>query len=216
MLIIVGIRTIKPKDVVSVWNTGMVQRVVMATTLLFTILIPLQYAVLLGVALSMLLYIIRSSSIVVVKQLDLKDGDIREIDRPESVGADEVIMLQLYGSIFFASAATFETLFPNVTDETRNSVVILRLRGKSDLGGTFMDILGRYAEELREHDSRLVVISIESQVLDQMVVTGTAERIGTDNIYPVDDWLGRELRSAFVEAEEWVETNKPEASPSES
>ena len=214
LLIVIGVRTVKPKEIVAVWRTGPVQRVVMASTLILTIIIPLQFAVLVGVAFSMILYIIRSSSNVVVKRLIVHDGDVELVDAPAEVGADEVVILQLYGSIFFASAATYEQLLPRVTRESRNSVVVLRLRGKADLGGTFMDLVGRYAKALRAADSRLVVMSVEDRVLDQLEVTGAAEIIGRDHIYPADDWLGRELRSVAADSRAWVDDHRaPPASP---
>jgi SulP family sulfate permease len=214
LLIVIGVRTVKPKEIVAVWRTGPVQRVVMASTLILTIIIPLQFAVLVGVAFSMILYIIRSSSNVVVKRLIVHDGDVEISDAPAEVDADEVVILQLYGSIFFASAATYEQLLPRVTPESRNSVVVLRLRGKADLGGTFMDLLGRYAKALRAADSRLVVMSVEDRVLDQLEVTGAAEIIGRDHIYPADDWLGRELRSVAADSRAWVDDHRaPPASP---
>ena len=46
LLILVGVRTIKPADLQSVWKTGAPQRIVLAATFLLTIVIPLQYAVL--------------------------------------------------------------------------------------------------------------------------------------------------------------------------
>lgn len=208
LLIIVGFRSIKPADIVSVWKTGTVQRVVMVITLVLTLIMPLQYAVLVGVAISMILYIIRSSSAVRVKQRIVKDGDFKEVDPPDAVGRDEVLLLQPYGGIFFASAAAFEDLLPDVTEDTDNSVVILRLRAYDDLGSTFMDLLGRYAEALRLTDSRLVLMGVRPRVMDQLVVTGVADEVGTDNMYPRDDWVGREQREALDNATAWVSANR--------
>ena len=205
LLMVVGFRSIKPADIVSVWKTGTVQRLVMVITLFLTIVMPLQYAVLVGVAISMILYIIRSSSAVRVKQRIIRDGDFKEVDPPEAVGRNEVLMLQPYGGIFFASAAAFEDLLPDVTEDTDNSVVILRLRGYDDLGSTFMDLLGRYAESLRLAESRLVLMSLRPRVMDQLVVTGVADTIGSENLYPRDDWVGREMREAMSQAQEWVD-----------
>lgn len=208
LLIIVGFRSIKPADIVSVWKTGTVQRVVMVITLFLTIVMPLQYAVLVGVAISMILYIIRSSSAVRVKRRVVKDDDFKEVEPPDSVGRDEVLLLQPYGGIFFASAAAFEDLLPDITQDTDNSVVILRLRGYDDLGSTFMDLLGRYAESLRLADSRLVLMGIRPRVMDQLVVTGVADEVGTENMYPRDDWVGREQREALDHARSWVNANR--------
>ncbi|MGI9667472.1 MAG: SulP family inorganic anion transporter [Acidimicrobiia bacterium] len=207
LLMVVGFRTIKPADIVAVWKTGRIQQVVMASTLILTILIPLQYAVLVGVALSMIMHIINTSSNVVVKRLVLADGEAHEVDVPDVVPAREVVALQLYGSIFFASAATFASLLPDVEPSSRGSAVILRLRGKTDLGSTFTDLLGRYAQELEDVDSQLFIMSVEPVVLDQLVVAGVVDTVGSDYIYPADDWLGREFKSTINDAQQWVDAH---------
>ena len=46
--------TLKIDDIRMVWQTGSIQQAVMVITFAFTLLIPLQYAVLVGVALAFL------------------------------------------------------------------------------------------------------------------------------------------------------------------
>jgi hypothetical protein len=59
---------------------------------------------------------------------------------------------------FFAAAAVFESGLPVPGDTYRNSVVILRLRRRSDLGTTFMEVVRRYAVALAAVDSKLVLV----------------------------------------------------------
>jgi SulP family sulfate permease len=91
---------------------------------------------------------------------------------------------------------------------SNNSVVVLRIRGKADLGSTFIGLLGRYAESLRAANCRLVIMSVDPRVLEQLEVTGIAGIIGEDSIYPADDWLGRELRTVVSESGAWVDANR--------
>src|SRR5690606_20206905 len=62
LLVVVGIRSLKPADVALVWRTGAVQATVLATTFVLTLLIPLQYAVLSGVGLAVLLHVTQQSN----------------------------------------------------------------------------------------------------------------------------------------------------------
>ena len=71
LLIIIGFRTINPGDLWSVWKSGQIEKVVLATTFLLTMLIALQYAVLVGVSLSIVLHVVRQSNAVTIKQVDL-------------------------------------------------------------------------------------------------------------------------------------------------
>ena len=83
----------------------LLQATVMAITLGLTMLIPLQYAVLVGVGLALVLFVVQQPNTVTMKGLRVDhDGRLREQDPPTHVGVDEVLVLQPYGSLFFASA----------------------------------------------------------------------------------------------------------------
>lgn len=211
LLIIVGVRTVKTDRISAVVHTGAIQAVVLGVTFVLTLLIPLQYAVLVGVGISMIMVIISRSNRVVVKAWEIDSQDrLRESDPPSEVGEGEVLILQPYGSLFFASAAVFESMLPQVGEETAASVVILRLRGFDDLGSTFTKILGRYAGHLRATGSKLVVVSASERVVDQLAATGALVEIGEDNVYPSDEWVGATLRQARSEALDWVAVHRPE------
>ncbi len=205
LLMTVGYRTVKPLDITSVWKTGAMQATVMSVTFVLTMIIPLQNAVLVGVGISMILFVINQSNRVTIKRwLIGGSGNLREVEPPAEVGDSEVIVLQPYGSLFFAAAPVFEVLLPDVSDATRRSVVILRLRGRTDLGSTFMEVLRRYADELSASDSKLVIISGEDRVHEQLAVTGVTASVGSDNIYTSDEWVGATLKRAYVDSVDWV------------
>ncbi len=205
LLMVVGFRTVKPANITAVWKTGAMQATVMSVTFVLTMLIPLQYAVLVGVGISMILYIINQSNQIVVKRwLINEDGNLREVDAPIDVPPNEVVVLQPYGSLFFASAPVFEEKLPNVTDETLDTVVILRLRGRSDLGSSFMDVLLRYAEALRDQESKLMLVSADENMHEQLAAARVTSAVGSQNIYTADEWVGRTLKQAYADATEWV------------
>lgn len=205
LLMLIGFRTIKPAVIASVWRTGLVQKVVLVTTFALTMVIPLQYAVLVGVGLSVILHVIRQSNQVTLRRREIDaDGHLVETDPPAVVPAGEVVVLQPYGSLFFASAQLFETQLPAVGDDSRNAVVILRLRGRSDLGTTFMDVLHRYAAALDSAGSRLVIVSTTPEIEEQLRVTGITEIVGSDGIYRGDHRVGATTALAEREAREWI------------
>ncbi|MFV1960418.1 MAG: SulP family inorganic anion transporter [Acidimicrobiia bacterium] len=205
LLMVVGYRTVKPGDIKAVWRTGNTQAVVMAVTFVLTMIIPLQNAVLAGIGISLILFVIKQSNRITVRRWIVKeDGRLREVEAPTEVGPNEVIVLQPYGSLFFASAPLFEEELPNVTDASTNSVVIVRLRGKTDLGSTFMEVLSRYASSLFEVDSRLVLVYADKRVHDQLVATGVADLLGPENIYTSDEWVGSTVVRAHEDAPAWL------------
>jgi SulP family sulfate permease len=205
LLIVIGFRTIKPDDLWSVWRTGLVQKVVLTTTFVLTMVIALQYAVLVGVSLSIILHVVRQSNEVTIKRWTFdEDGNIIEGDPPDHLPGNESVVLQPYGSLFFAAAPVFEAGLPQVATESRNSVVILRLRGRTDLDSTFMDVLSRYAESLEAVESKLAIVSASDRVREQLELAGVASIIGEENIYIGDERVGAAVKRANLEALEWI------------
>ena len=113
-------------------------------------------------------------------------------------------MLQPYGSLFFAAAPVFEAALPAVGEASRDTVVILRLRGRSDLGTTSMDVLRRYAVSLQEVGSKLVIVSDGDRILEQLVVTDITSTVGAQNVYTGDERVGATVRRAYEDALRWV------------
>ena len=210
LLMLVGFRTIKPDDLRSVWKTGAVQKAVLATSFTLTMVIPLQYAVLAGVGLSVILHVVRQSNQVTIKRWRLDpDGNLIETDPPARLPAGEVVALQPYGSLFFAAAPVLESQLPAPAATSLNSVVILRLRGRTDLGTTFMDVLRRYAEALTAASSKLVIVSASERIQEQLRVTGVTDLISPQDIYAGDERVGATLKRAYADATSWIEHNQP-------
>ena len=209
LLIVVGVQSIKPSRVFSVIKTGPLQSAIMAVTFVLTLLIPLQFAVLVGVGLGIILFVAQQSNRVRVRRVLFDaEGRRREVDPPPTVPAGEVVVLQPYGSLFFASAPTVQRQLPDVDENTRGSVVVLRLRGTDQIGLSLIAMLRRYGEELRATDSTLKIVASEQRVLHQIDLSGLAEDLGEDNIYQGTEWVGEALRQAYADAQVLVEQRR--------
>ena len=86
LLMLIGYRTIKPANLRSVWRTGAVQKTVLVVTFVLTMMIPLQYAVLVGVGLSVILHVVRQSNEIIIQRRDARprraSRRVRPADRP--------------------------------------------------------------------------------------------------------------------------------------
>jgi len=208
LLIVVGFGTLKIDDITLVWKTGTVQQAVMVITFAFTLLIPLQYAVLIGVALAFLLFVIGQSNKITIKEWIVSEGQLPiEEDVPEVLPPNEITVLIPYGSLFFAAVSAFEEELPAVDDDTRNAVVILHLRGRTDLGSTLLEVLDRYSEELQAHQSKLMLAEISSFSKGVIEQTGQIRNYGRDNVFEATDVVGESMVEAYHAAEKWVAGN---------
>lgn len=91
--------------------------------------------------------------------------------------------------------------------ESRWWVLLVRLRGRTDLGTTFVDVLARYAAQLDQAGSRLVVASVDSRVMCQLHSGGVVDIIGPEGVVIGDERVGAALASAVSEAQAWIDAD---------
>jgi len=135
---LVGFSTIKIGRIETVWNTGLAPTTVMVITFTATLFLDFQVAVAIGVILIFLVQIYRSAENIRIERiLPQPDGSFVKAEVPNNLPICEIVILQLIGSLFFAGSAEFEELLLDV-DEAYNSVEILQLRDRAEVGSTFI------------------------------------------------------------------------------
>ncbi|MCX5730910.1 MAG: SulP family inorganic anion transporter, partial [Deltaproteobacteria bacterium] len=204
LLIVAGFQGLRIPSAVTIWKTSKFSSAAMALTFLATLVLPLHFAVLLGVAFSLLLHVFRESNKIKITQLVLVPGGLPvERPAPEKLPSGALTMLYLQGSLFFASAKSVEEMLPGV-EGTRRAAVALLLRGKAEMGSTFIGVLRRYAEALRAHDGRLMLVGVEASALDQLGRSGALKAIGDENVFPATEELGSAMNQAAAVAYAWL------------
>ncbi|MCP4357943.1 MAG: SulP family inorganic anion transporter [Chloroflexi bacterium] len=205
LLIIAGLETIKKDRIADVWDVGMGPRLIMAFTFVATLVLPVQWAVILGVALSFVVHIARASADIEVKEVMRQaDGTFQEKPAPEQLSANSITTLQVWGHLFFSGAFTLDERLPEVGNAQR-AVVILRMRGRSQIGSTLIKVLERYAQQLQANGGKLMLAGVGEHVLDQLRKTETFETIPEEDIFMATDTLGGATVEALAAAEKWLE-----------
>jgi SulP family sulfate permease len=205
LLIVIGFQTIKPTDILTVWQTGLTPRVVMLITFVGTLIMPLQFAVLLGVAISIVLYISQQANrIKLVEIIPQTGGFPIERPAPAQLESHKITMLFPYGSLFYAAAKTLEENLP-ASEGSRNAVVIFLLRGYDEFGSTMIGVLDRYARTVQGNVGKVILAGLSEGVLTQLEATGLLELIGKESIFMATDEFGMAANQAFEYAQKWLE-----------
>jgi SulP family sulfate permease len=204
LLIVVGFGMIKLGRMNTVWNTGVVPSVIMIITFTATLFLDLQVAVAVGVILTFFVYVYQSAEAVRLERIvRTEDGSFEEGAVPETLPSDEVVGLQPVGSLFFAGMAEFEEHLPE-TGDARNSVVIIRLRDRDEVGSTFIRAIKRYTVELTSSGNKLMLVGLSEKVILQLEKTGLLDVIGEENVLPAQRKYGASTNEAWTAAELWI------------
>jgi len=206
LLIVVGFQTIKPVNIQSVWQTGMMPRAVMIITFLGTLVMPLQYAVLLGVAISIVLFIGQQANrVTLVELVPVQGGFPIEQPAPRKLTSHKITVLHAYGSLFYAGAKTLEENLP-AAEDAKQAVVIFVLRGHDEFGSTMIGVLDRYIRTVQGNQGQVMIAGISESVRKQMENTGLLELIGQKNVFLVQAQWGAAGNQALQAAQDWLST----------
>ncbi|HEX7977870.1 MAG TPA: SulP family inorganic anion transporter [Gemmatimonadaceae bacterium] len=205
LLIMAGVSSIRLRAVRAVWYTGWPSRLAAATTFVSTLILPIQLAVALGVVLAALLYVNESSTdISIVQLVEHPDGRVEEREPDETLRDDTVTILDVYGHLFYAGARTLERRLPRPRAGVHHPVVVLRLRGRTALGATLLDVLDHYAEALENVGGRLYLTGIARDTASHVGRTGKLRVSGPVRIYEATTFIGESTREAIADARAWL------------
>jgi SulP family sulfate permease len=204
LVIVAGIQMVNVNAIQKVWQTNAVARTIMVLTFGSTLVMPLQYAVLLGVVISILLFVFQqSNTIKVVEWVTQPNGWPVERAAPKQLESSKATFLYVYGNLFYAAASTLENNLPNVEGSFR-AVVILLLRGSEDVGSTVNEVFRRYAEALQSHSGKLILAGVSPALRKQFERTGLLNILGPENIFPSTETIGEAGNAALKAATDWL------------
>ena len=196
LLIVAGYESIKVDNIRDVWDTGWGPRGILLFTFAMTLALPVQYAVLLGVVLAMGQFIYQSSTDIGLAELVLQpDGTFIERDAPERLLPNSIVLLEPFGSLYFAGAQSLEKHLPD-PQGAHGATLILRLRDVRQVGSTLVSVLERYAKKLHNNGAQLVLTELNDTVYDQLTRTETIELIGLDRAYRAEPEVFAATRKA--------------------
>ncbi|WP_068165216.1 SulP family inorganic anion transporter [Rhodococcus phenolicus] len=207
LVLVIGVELVTGRwpDIRLVFRTAPWSAVAMLVTFFATTQIPLQYAILLGAVLSLLLYCGQASR--AAKLVALEPGDDhrwRVVDLPRECPSGQVTVLHYAGVGLFAEVPRIDESWPSIRN-TRNGVVVLSVRTMPDVpSATVIRDLTRHARTLAGNGSLLVIAGVTPDLARIFGHSGLTDTIGRDNIIESTDELLGALDTALARARAWL------------
>ncbi len=148
-------------------------------TMLATITLDLTQAILIGAALSALIFLSKISALTIdVQQVDPEKFRSRGIQVPQS--CDHVRVAFLTGPLFFGATGHFNEAFDKLTD---THALILSMRGVPMIDTSGLESLKRLNERLQKQDAVLMFAGVHENAMQMMRRGGLVEEIGEGNFF---------------------------------
>jgi SulP family sulfate permease len=204
ILIYAAFGALNPGQMLAVLRAGTTSWVAMIVTFAATLLTSIPAAVGVGVGLSLLLQLNREAVDLRVTQLDvLEDGALRERGAGQALPSDTVTVLDVHGSLLFAGARTLQARLPDPSDANRPAVV-LRLRGRTAMGATFVTVTVAYARRLQERGGHLFLSGVSPELEATLRRAAAGELDDSLTIVDFEPVIGASTRAADRAARQWL------------
>jgi len=184
-------------------RTSRADAVVCGTTFLSTLFIPLEYAVFVGIALNIALYMRRASQLHMNEMVQSRGGPLQERPVNDRSGESSVVFLSLEGDLFFGVADELQTQLTNVA-RSGVRVIILRLKRTHMIDATVLTVLEQFAANMRERDRYLLLCGVRPELHDKLRAFGLSRAIGEENIFETQFGVFSSAKAALRRARDLV------------
>jgi SulP family sulfate permease len=200
--------SLRPQKNKQVWNAGWAARIGLISTLIVTLFWPIQYAVLVGVMLSFVMYFFMSSRYVKLHRIRLmSDGRFEQIPVPVELESEKVHVFSVDGSLHFAGARMLENQWPKIGPYTHRPVIVLEMQGLNNVGATLTEVLLNYFHKIEEAGGRFYITELGEHSYSILRTQAASEILGGMRISKQEVIIGDSTRQAILEARSWLDNH---------
>lgn len=168
-----------------------------------TLLIPLEYAVFVGVFFNIALYLRRASRLHMAEMVRTPAGPYQERPVRDRIGEQPVMFLQLEGDLFFGVADELQSRLNKIANSPVR-VVILRMKRTHFVDSTVLHVLELFAQNMSSRDRHVLLCGIDDELIDRLESYGLVDQIGPENIFKTRFGVFTSAKMALRRAEQLV------------
>jgi sulfate permease, SulP family len=165
VLISAALGSLRTGQVLAIMRTSTPSRIGVSVTFVATLFLPVASAVGVGVVLALLKQLNQEAlDLRVVELVPTYEGAFVEKPAPSRLESRQLVLLDIYGSLFYAGARALQAALPDPAD-SEGPAVVLRLRERAPLGATSYAVLSGYAARLADVKGLLYLSGVSPEVM---------------------------------------------------
>lgn len=185
LVIFIGFSLINRHVLRVVWHATTSDRMVFIATFLAALLVRLDFAIILGTAVSVLLFLRKAAQPELTEFTQDDSGQLTPV-KDSAQGSAEISIVHVEGDLFFGASELFRDQMRRVCEKLSLKVVILKMRNAYHLDATSVLALEELIRYMREQDRTLLVTEVREDAVRIFRDSGLMEIIGRENIFPDD------------------------------
>ncbi|MBN1641778.1 MAG: STAS domain-containing protein [Anaerolineae bacterium] len=173
-----------------IWQSGRGDRMIMVATLVATLALPLQYAVLSGILVSLVHYLIQTSTPRVRTVLPNKEFRRFEYqpDRPQCI---QIGIVEILGDLYFGAVNHIEAyILEHLAQYPDQRFLLLRMHAVDHCDISGIHALESIARAYREQGGDVYLVRVRGPVRALMEASGFLAYLGPDHVLDPQDAIG--------------------------
>jgi SulP family sulfate permease len=184
LVIAIGISLINRHVIRIVWNATVSDRMVFVTTFLAALLIRLDFAIILGTGVSVLLFLRKAAQPELTEFTHDEEGQLTPVETGEEKKQAEISIVHVEGDLFFGASELFRDQMRRVCEKPELRIVILKMRNAYHLDATSVLALEELIRAMKEQNRTLLVTEVRKDAIRIFRNSGLIDVIGRENIFP--------------------------------
>lgn len=183
ILMVIAYAMVDQKAIALAYKATRSDRIVMIVTLLTTIFLELEFAIYVGVILSIALFLRKVSQPHVTKVCPRAADNKLIACEKEQRSCPQVSIYQIDGSLFFGAIEELERKLSILhTGTEKVKAVIIRMKGVQVIDATSVHSLEKFVEDCRKNNMTVIFTNVAKPVLKVLRNSGALSLIGERNI----------------------------------
>lgn len=194
LVISIGLSLINQRVIRVVLNTTRSDGIVFVVTFLAALLVRLDFAIILGAATSILLFLRKAAVPELVEYQFDDEGQLSQLRGGERQNP-QISIVHVEGDLFFGAADLFRDQLRRVCEDESLKVVVLKMRNAHHLDATSVLALEELVNFMQERGRTLIISEARKEVIGVLKRSGVIDVVGRDNIF-VDQYSNPTLSTA--------------------
>lgn len=184
------------------WESHTQSRVGMLITFASTLILPLEYAIFLGMLSTILIFLSESSHVNLTYIIEEDDGQFVELPIDRLTKREpEIAIVNVEGDLYFAAVEAWQDQIETILDSGLK-VLILRFRRTHLLASTGVMALDQIIRQAEEKGISVLFCGMHEEIEEPLESAGILNTIGSSQIFNAHDQIFDSAQSALERAKE--------------
>lgn len=184
IIILAAVRLINRAEIQRIWRGSRADAIVLVATLLSTLFLPLEFAILAGILVSFVTFVNRTAKPTVLSVVpDANFQHLRHL--PSAPECPQIAIITISGALYFGATTYVEdTLRQRLADFPEQKYILMRMHRVHYLDISGINLLKTIVTLYRENGGDVYMTAFTPQTWDRLVASGFVDWLGSEHVLP--------------------------------